>query len=511
MPVKLLVVGGGRMGGALVAGLLAAGWAGAGRPRPSSSPPGARRAELAAAHPGLRGARAARARLGRRRRRCGPGGEARHRRVGAARSLGDRGRPPGALGRRRACRPSGSRRRCPAETVVVRAMPNTPVLVGAGVSAICRREPRPPRRPRLGRGDPVGGRAPWSGCPSACSHAVTGLSGSGPAYVFLVAEALIEAGVAAGLAPRRQRPLVTETLLGSARLLAETGEPPEALRADVTSPGGTTAAGLGALEAAGGALGLHRGGGRGDGAVAPARSLTRDRPRRRSVPLPRRRGSHENSQRRDVDRFLTVSEVAAAFRVSNMTVYRLVSSGELPAVQGRAVAPAAGRGGRPLPRRPPDQGGLNRARWCRRPRHRLLPLRLRVPRRVRGRRPRGAAPAGARGRGHRPDPRGAAVRRGGRRDGPSLRALPLPRRRASCWRWSTRVSVRPGAASPSGRGERRAGPVLRRPGQRAPAAGGRSRRRRRGRGRARGPRGRSPDADHLRRTRPVRPGGGLVV
>ena len=81
--------------------------------------------------------------------------------------------------------------------------------------------------------------------------AVTGLSGSGPAYVFLVAAALSEAGVHAGLARDVSRILVTQTLLGSARLLAESGEPAEALRAAVTSPGGTTAAGLRALEAAG--------------------------------------------------------------------------------------------------------------------------------------------------------------------------------------------------------------------------------------------------------------------
>jgi pyrroline-5-carboxylate reductase len=78
--------------------------------------------------------------------------------------------------------------------------------------------------------------------------AVTGLSGSGPAYVFLVAEALVEAGVLVGLARPVAEALVTQTLLGSARLLAESGRPAAELRADVTSPGGTTAAGLRALE-----------------------------------------------------------------------------------------------------------------------------------------------------------------------------------------------------------------------------------------------------------------------
>jgi len=79
--------------------------------------------------------------------------------------------------------------------------------------------------------------------------AVTGLSGSGPAYIFLVAEALIEAGVHAGLPRPVSAALVTQTLLGSATLLATGDEGPEALRAAVTSPGGTTAAGIAALEA----------------------------------------------------------------------------------------------------------------------------------------------------------------------------------------------------------------------------------------------------------------------
>ncbi|HPW33176.1 MAG TPA: pyrroline-5-carboxylate reductase, partial [Arenimonas sp.] len=81
--------------------------------------------------------------------------------------------------------------------------------------------------------------------------AVTAVSGSGPAYVFLLAEAMQAAGVAQGLSEDAARALTNQTLLGAARMLAETGEPADVLRQRVTSPGGTTQAAIESFEAQG--------------------------------------------------------------------------------------------------------------------------------------------------------------------------------------------------------------------------------------------------------------------
>jgi pyrroline-5-carboxylate reductase len=135
----------------------------------------------------------------------------------------------------------------PAVTVV-RAMPNTPALVGAGVSVVAG-GPSAGEVDLAWAEDVLGAVGTVVRLPEASLDAATGLSGSGPAYVFLVAEALIDAGVRVGLTPEVSRILAVRTLAGAGRLLLETGEDPATLRAQVTSPGGTTEAGLARLEA----------------------------------------------------------------------------------------------------------------------------------------------------------------------------------------------------------------------------------------------------------------------
>jgi pyrroline-5-carboxylate reductase len=132
---------------------------------------------------------------------------------------------------------------------VVRAMPNTPALVRRAASAIAGGSEATDADLALASSllSAVGTVVRVD---ESLLDAVTGLSGSGPAYVFLLAEALIDAGVLVGLPRAIAAELVIETLLGSATLLAAEREP-DALRAMVTSPGGTTAAGLRELERAG--------------------------------------------------------------------------------------------------------------------------------------------------------------------------------------------------------------------------------------------------------------------
>lgn len=130
---------------------------------------------------------------------------------------------------------------------VVRAMPNTPSAVREGVTAYALGRHATEQDAELAR-VLFGSVGAVVEVPEDLIDLVTGLSGSGPAYVFFLVESLIEAGVRAGLPPQVARDLVVQTVFGAARMLRETGEDPAELRRRVTSPGGTTMAGVGALE-----------------------------------------------------------------------------------------------------------------------------------------------------------------------------------------------------------------------------------------------------------------------
>ncbi len=132
---------------------------------------------------------------------------------------------------------------------VIRAMPNTPALVGKGAAAISGNESAGIEDLAWAE-EILGAVGIVVRTEEKLLDAVTGLSGSGPAYIFLVAEAMIDAGVMTGLSRTVSTDLAIQTLVGASTLLAE-GKPPAELRADVTSPGGTTAAGLRELESHG--------------------------------------------------------------------------------------------------------------------------------------------------------------------------------------------------------------------------------------------------------------------
>jgi pyrroline-5-carboxylate reductase len=131
---------------------------------------------------------------------------------------------------------------------VMRAMPNTPALVGAGISALAAGAGASEDDLRWGE-SLLAAVGQVVRVDESLMDAVTGLSGSGPAYVFFVLEGLISAGIEAGLPAETSRDLARQTIVGAAQLLAASGEAPEVLRAQVTSPGGTTEAGIAALEA----------------------------------------------------------------------------------------------------------------------------------------------------------------------------------------------------------------------------------------------------------------------
>ena len=133
---------------------------------------------------------------------------------------------------------------------VCRVMPNTPALIGAALSAfslsaLCGESERKKVTTLL---EAVGEVVEVS---ESSMAAVTGLSGSGPAYVFTMIEALTEGAVAMGLAYDLALKSATQTVIGAAQMVKETGDAPAVLRSRVMSPGGTTAAGISALEKAG--------------------------------------------------------------------------------------------------------------------------------------------------------------------------------------------------------------------------------------------------------------------
>ncbi len=157
----------------------------------------------------------------------------------------------------------------PAGARIIRAMPNSPALVSAGATAYC-------ANAAAGEDDlavaadlfaSVG--TAWQATNEAMLDAVTGLSGSGPAYVFLILEALADAGVRMGLPREAAHQLACQTVYGAARLAIETGQHPAALKDQVTSPGGTTIAGLEQLEAGGVRAAIHH-------AVAAATERSRE-------------------------------------------------------------------------------------------------------------------------------------------------------------------------------------------------------------------------------------------
>lgn len=133
---------------------------------------------------------------------------------------------------------------------IVRVMPNTPMLVSAGISAVC-------AGPRAEEADLGWTEKLFAACGNTVRvaegliDAVIAVSGSGPAYFFYLIEAMIAAGVAEGLDRDMAMDLAIQTCRGAGELLVRSGEPPEVLRARVTSPGGTTQAAIESMDSAG--------------------------------------------------------------------------------------------------------------------------------------------------------------------------------------------------------------------------------------------------------------------
>jgi pyrroline-5-carboxylate reductase len=138
---------------------------------------------------------------------------------------------------------------------VVRAMPNTPAAIGRGITVAVQRNAGTAQRDLAQVLLSATGMVEWIE-DEALMDAVTAVSGSGPAYVFLLAEALAQAGVAAGLPPRLAATLARETVAGAGELLHRSTLDAAALRQNVTSPGGTTAAALEVLMGKNGLMAL---------------------------------------------------------------------------------------------------------------------------------------------------------------------------------------------------------------------------------------------------------------
>ena len=136
----------------------------------------------------------------------------------------------------------------PRARALVRTMPNTPSAIGAGITGWCSLAPLSPEDRRLVVAL-LGAIGQEVEIPEGQIDALMAISGCGPAFVFEFCAALREAGVAAGLDRTLAQRLAVETILGSARLMARTGTEPEELRNQVTSPNGTTSAGLKRMEA----------------------------------------------------------------------------------------------------------------------------------------------------------------------------------------------------------------------------------------------------------------------
>ena len=132
---------------------------------------------------------------------------------------------------------------------VVRAMPNTPGAIGRGVTARCSAVPLTPEDAKL-VGALLSGLGEVIELPESMFDAVTAVSGSGPGFFFEYVAAYEQAAVALGFTPEQAKLLVRRTFEGSLALLQSTGDTPDNLRVQVTSPGGTTKAGLDALAAA---------------------------------------------------------------------------------------------------------------------------------------------------------------------------------------------------------------------------------------------------------------------